>query len=414
MKKYLFMLLCIAACAEIQTPGTSEKLEMEFYAGSDATRTTISGTAIEWEAGDEISVFDRESNNRFVTSQSGASAVFRGSACEEESYYAVYPYDASLKVSSGCIDVVVPDVQTLRPDTFPEGANVSVAKSVGNVLAFKNICGYVKFAVDRGDWTKIVIEAASGVAVAGGVTVSFDADGLPHVQSKTPSVTLTLLPSAETIAPGTYYVPLLPGEYEAGLNIYLYEGNGNVYKSTVSLVDRIDRCVPLNIGAIDRNITFDRFVLNIDFSTNSHGIVAEDDKEIHQFALESASGEDYVFNYCRCRWHENDRFLFKGGSSKPYGFISFPAIDGLRLGKVTVTVIYGSDSIKTLKARVTDYNPDDPVTYSPSQTIDLSPEVPLAVVDYPLAESERGVSYMLYASVNKNCYIQSISLVYVE
>ena len=501
---YLIMLLCIVSCAEKQLPSPSGKVAMEFYAGGDAVKTTINTSAIEWESGDEISVFDRESNNRFVTSQSGISAVFRGSAYEDDSYYAVYPYDSSLKVSSGNMDVIVPDVQTLRLGSFPEGANVSVAKSVGNALMFKNICGYVKFTVAGDEFVKIVLEAASGDAVAGGVTVSFDTDDIPVVHSKTPSRTLTLFPATETITPGTYYVPLLPGEYEAGLNIYLYKGNGNIYKSTVSLVDRIDRCVPLNIGVIDRNITPYNSVLSLDpktvtaieaglsetmvyletnckdvsatlksgnsledvqitkisdqqfkvsftnpstdpqvfkyativfsatgvsdvevllkqnglldldFSTNSYGITEETDTDIHQFTLKSASGEDYIFNYYLCRWHSADRFLFKGGSSTPYGFISFPAIDGLRLKRVKVAVPYVNASIKTLWARVTDYDLNDPVTYSPSQTIVVSPEEPLIVADYPLSESEKGVAYMLYASGNNNGYIQSISLVYVE
>jgi len=502
--EHLALLALAVSCSGEGGYDVADKAVMEFYAGCDETRTAISGNAVEWEAGDQIGIFDRNSNNRFVTAQSGTSAVFRGTAYEEDSYLAVYPYDPSFTISSEGLNVAVPSVQTLRLGNIPEGANVSVAKSVGNVLYFKNICGYVKFTVSEGDFVKIVLEAASGLAVAGGVSVSFDEEGSPQVQNTVPSRTLTLLPSEQYVAPGVYYVPLLPAVYESGLTIYLYKENGSIYKSAVSLVDRIDRCVPLNIGVIDRNIepynsvlelspetktslepgkrstqiylttnckdvsasvksgsslenvavtkiSDERFevtftnpskdpqvfnyativfsatgvpdvevrikqngLLTLDFSTNAYGITTATDTEIHEFSIASAGQEPYVFNYYLCRWHTADRFLFKGGSSKPLGYISFPAIDGLRLKTVRVTVPYVNNSIKTLWARVTDHDADNPVTYSPSQTTVVSPEEPLKVAEYSLAESEKGVSYMLYASGNNNGYIQQIELVYVE
>lgn len=499
-----FLALAIS-CVREGEHDAADKAAMEFYAGCDETRTSISGNAVEWEAGDEIGIYDRNSNNRFVTAQSGTSAVFRGTAYEEDSYLAVYPYDPSFTISSGSLNVTVPSVQTLRLGNIPDGANVSVAKSVGNALYFRNICGYLKFTVSGGEYVKCVLEAASGIGVAGGVSVSFDEEGLPLIRNTAPSRTLTLLPSEQFIAPGTYYVPLLPGEYESGLKIYLYKENGNIYRSTVSLVDRIDRCIPLNIGVIDRNIEAYNSVLDIspqtksvvepginetmiyletnckdvsamvkpgsslenvvvtkisdgqfkvtfyntstdpqvfnyatvafsatgvadvevlikqnglltlDFSTNAYGITTETaSTDVHQFSLASAGQEPYVFNYYLCRWHTSDHFLFKGGSSKPLGYISFPAIDGLRLKEVRVSVPYVNSSIKTLWARVTDSDTDDPVTYSASQTTVVSPEEPLKVAEYSLAESERGVSYMLYASGNNNAYIQRIELVYVE
>lgn len=118
MKKTLNMMLAMMAGAMAFTACSSDDIleniennevtevpsllkPMTFSAvqeGQSGTRATIDGLAINWTAGDKISIFDGASENAGVqmfelaTGENTTSATFRGDAAEAATYYALYPY----------------------------------------------------------------------------------------------------------------------------------------------------------------------------------------------------------------------------------------------------------------------------------------------------------------------------------
>ena len=133
------------------------------------TKTVLGRTedklkAVNWVAGDAISVFDADNANvQFTTdadkTTSGTFAeVTTGTfnkAGSGVTYYAVYPYAESnaINTDDGTVEltVTVPDDQVVSHGTFAANANAAVAKTDGaGNLAFQNVCGYLRFYISKG------------------------------------------------------------------------------------------------------------------------------------------------------------------------------------------------------------------------------------------------------------------------
>lgn len=150
------MLTAFVSCTEDEKDDTQsgKKVFTSFVAGSGSiTRTQLTeGNSVEWETGDEISLFDPSDNNRFSTSQSGPSVTFTGMADETSStYYALYPYDAKATISGTTITTSLNATQTSKAGSFAKGLNPSVATTTNRELVFKNTCAVVKFTLNSGN-----------------------------------------------------------------------------------------------------------------------------------------------------------------------------------------------------------------------------------------------------------------------
>jgi hypothetical protein len=107
---------------EEQTPLTISTGEM--------TRTSLSGTVVNWSDDDRIAVFDDlYYNNMFdAVEVSGSAAVFEGLVTARTTdFYAVYPYSDAVKADDQSIFVSLPADQTPVSGTFAEEHNISVA-----------------------------------------------------------------------------------------------------------------------------------------------------------------------------------------------------------------------------------------------------------------------------------------------
>ena len=105
---------------------SAEKVKLEFKAGIDAMSRTVLTTNnfVEWEAGDAISLFDSNGNNKFTTSTGGSSVTFTGSAQDNlETYYALYPYNANAVLSGSVITTMLPAEQTALAGSFANMLN---------------------------------------------------------------------------------------------------------------------------------------------------------------------------------------------------------------------------------------------------------------------------------------------------
>lgn len=240
-----------------EAPSNVEKVEMEFKAGNDAVSRTILTTdnAVNWEAGDAISLFDPDSNNKFTTSSSGASVTFTGSAQDnQDTYYALYPYDAEATISGSIITTTLPAEQTAREGSFDKMLNPSVAKS-GNdkILKFKNACAVVKFTLgsvpDGKNIVKAMFRGNNGESLAGPIQIDASSETpVANVQTDFAGTEVTL--SGEFTSGKTYYFVTVPAVLTSGLTLVFYDGNNHEgkkvgQKSTTLTAGRI-----LNLGEV--------------------------------------------------------------------------------------------------------------------------------------------------------------------
>ncbi len=216
MKKILFFILCAAALAascskDISSDEISPK---EFVAQNELTKTFLTGTAVKWLITDSIGVFSAAGAPAKFTVKTleneGASATFTGTVANADTYYAVYPYSAVSSLSStGKILSSIPVAQSFTTSSFSDGANLAIAKTTNNTLAFKNIGAILCFKVTAADITKVTF--SSDAIVAGGTaTIDYNA-GQPSVvvEGGSNSVEMT----GDFVSGNEYYFVVYPGTY---------------------------------------------------------------------------------------------------------------------------------------------------------------------------------------------------------
>lgn len=274
MKKIFAILgiLAIAACSKDMNSSvkTEGKIPLEFSA--EGARTIMNSVNVFWEKGDEISILDGKENERFSTTNSGISAIFKGSAYDSGTYYAVYPYQEGTSLSGSVITASVPDEQIARKGNFGKGANLTAGKAAGRALTMKNVCGYVKFSIGESNkYINISVSSISGEKIAGPFNISFNNEGIPSTAAtEGGKTTIKLAPESGSFAKGDYWVVLAPGSLSKGLRFILAGTDGNLYKKDISFYKSTDRNVPYNIGRIDEGLEKIAAGLTLDPSTKTN------------------------------------------------------------------------------------------------------------------------------------------------
>ena len=219
------MLMAMASCsssddevAEIKEE--SKLVPMTFTATQESnaeTRSALNGSnGVDWQAGDEISVFDGTGagcNNQFSLTGDASLGKFSGIASSEAtSFTAVYPYtDGAQLESDGIVSgITLPAEQTATPNSFdPKAALMMAYTEDKSQLKFKNVVSLVKVTTDF-DCKSIVLTAKENIAGTGKLTYN---SGAPSINfTSNISQTITLKPASEdgVIAAGTYYIAVCP------------------------------------------------------------------------------------------------------------------------------------------------------------------------------------------------------------
>ena len=250
MKKYIQSMMAFAAivsfasCSSEDNNTTIENESavkvMTFTATQEgdeqSTRAAISSTeskVINWQEGDQISIFDGTKNNQFtLTGGAGStSGKFSGEAGQSTSYTAVYPYQSTASLSgNGVTKVTLPATQTATDNSFDENAALMMAQSNSTTLNFKNVVGYVKVKPNF-DCKRIDLKAFDNSAVLAGTgTVSYN-NGEPkldlsNAETKNDAITLT----GDIKAGNYYYIAVPPVTLKAGWTIeFTAKDNGKLY-----------------------------------------------------------------------------------------------------------------------------------------------------------------------------------------
>ena len=217
-------------------------------------------TAINWQITDQITVFDGAGENCVFStkdfSTEAASCTFEGNVTElAADYTAVYPYTEAATIAEGVISgITLPATQTAVEGSFDTKAALMAAKTVdgGRDLDFKNLVGYVKVATDF-DCKKIELQAASGEALAGAGSITFDAKGNPVLdleKGAVSSITLTAEDGGTITADKTYYIAVPAQTLAAGWSISFTATDGKVYKRKAAKQIVFKKNTVVNLGTV--------------------------------------------------------------------------------------------------------------------------------------------------------------------
>ena len=175
MKKYIFMavagMLALSSCSNDdneQTPQNTPR-QMTFTAGfgDDAQmRASLYDNMkkVKFDAGDQISILGENNDNvKFTTSEGGATATFTGSAADDATYYAIYPYQDGLILALGTtiVGLEIPSNQSAAASStcgWDPAAPLAYATSTGTSFTFHNLCALLKVTNDKTDAVDIFIQ----------------------------------------------------------------------------------------------------------------------------------------------------------------------------------------------------------------------------------------------------------------
>lgn len=254
MKTYKIFAIAMAAvatasCAKeiAQTNAPEENLNLSpltlsACTGEEDTKAGFSGTAypvIEWKANDAISILGTATGNqKFTTEAAGASVEFSGLAnFEDETLYAVYPYDEALTLNGDGIiaNASIPALQTAAAGSFDPKAYMAMAKCTDKTtLKFEAMVTFFKFKVaDAANVKSVTIKGNNGENMACTATLDYEAKShkSPYVDGTT-SEFITLTGTFENGK--EYFAIARPNKYLNGITVYVQYTDGTVKSGTTT------------------------------------------------------------------------------------------------------------------------------------------------------------------------------------
>ena len=262
LRKSLFALVCAAALfscmkEDILDP---QRVSLTFSVTneSSASKAALNANAVEFQAGDQIGVWDGTSMNCFETTTGGANASFSGTAASAASYILVSPYNKDYSVNGSVVTYSIPEIQVATPGSADPNALVSMAKAVGasGDVTLYNCVGLVKVVVPDGLVVKEIHVgggATSLVGICGPFTFNTNNQALNYVAADKmlTSIALVPQPGQSVIAPGTYYIAVRPATFAAGLTLAYVNADNQLCKRTTSNSVTVARNHILPVGTLN-------------------------------------------------------------------------------------------------------------------------------------------------------------------
>ena len=203
------------------------------------TRTTLSDSGtqgtISWQQGDEINVFFGTARTHyFITENSGTTATFSTTDLildtdDTENVWGLYPYNANATCNGSAVRTTLPAAQHGVAGTFDDDLFIMLAHNNTNSLQFKNVCGGVKFSLNRNDITSVTFKGNNNEDIAGDISLAFQ-NGNPAVTVVNGLKEITLTPkTGNTFSSGVnYYIAVLPVILSQGFTMKFRTSGGQV------------------------------------------------------------------------------------------------------------------------------------------------------------------------------------------
>ena len=242
------LLLIVSCNGQINKIG--ETVSLSFSArltDADSRTVLVNDTMVYWEPGDEISVSGAESPFTTDIQEASPKAVFTGMAPSADEYYAAYPASSVKEWADEIALMNLPAYQKARCGSFASGVNLAVASTDADDMAFQfqNLVGYMKFTVGEssGDITSVIVMANNEEPLSGNFYVDCS-NPASEIVTEANLFPYVVLYSDEVLQKGDYYIAMLPGTYEGGLEL-VFEGPDGM------AVKKVERSLTLNPGCIN-------------------------------------------------------------------------------------------------------------------------------------------------------------------
>ena len=280
----LLSLLLVASCSKIEDIDTiniaqdgGDLLVIEASAESyDSQTKTIrqEDGSVYWNPNDEISLFfiDGEDGGYKFTSQNKETAVvaeFAGTIngitgggenlTDEAYFWAIYPYSASNSCNGSSISTSLSQKQQAVQDTFADDLFITIARSTGVKMAFKNVCGGMKFRVSQSGIKSIVFRGNNEEVLAGDFRATFDESNQPTISEIINGKTqiTVIAPNGGTFDVGKYYYLVsLPAVLKNGFTITFHKADGTSGTYTRTSKVEIKRSIFGVVRDLDQGLTF--------------------------------------------------------------------------------------------------------------------------------------------------------------
>jgi len=263
-------LVFVAACTKEKEPEGpqpgGQKIEIT-ASFADKTTGTADGRKTLWNPDDSLNVFYEKSAAKFRNTATEPSevSVFASDTNlifhdkEGENYiWGVYPYSASNTCDGKSVCLTVPSLQLAAAGAYADGSFPLIGRSQDMKIGFFNVCGGLKFKLERADIEKIEFRGNSGDTLSGSAKVSFDAYGYPVVESVSDARGTVVLTAAEgaSFQPGTYYyLSVLPGILEGGCSFTFFASRAEGQRSFDNKIT-IKRNTAYDFGTVDKGVKF--------------------------------------------------------------------------------------------------------------------------------------------------------------
>lgn len=228
--------------------------------------------SITWTSGDAINVFFGASeSSKFVTSQSGEVAQFKGSIDvvtgggegldDDTSLWGIYPYDENNTCDGTHVTLNLPTIQPAAENTFANGLFPQIARSRNFYMSFYNLCGCFRFSVTAPDIRYVTFSGNNNEVIAGKVRVSMDEAPSVHEVISGETELKMYAPDGGYFIPGVhYYLVVFPGTFSEGMTITYYKDSSYAsYRHSKSYT--LGRGVVSRFAGKDAGLTFENIPL---------------------------------------------------------------------------------------------------------------------------------------------------------
>ena len=281
MEKRLFIIGIIAmvvavSCAKEEKTEPKSPEQASFKAVAEATKTALgTGNAVEWLSGDQINLFAGGTSYTYTAQHGGAEAVFTGDAVSAAEYYALYPYSAKATISGSTITTVLPAEQSPSIGSFADDTGIMMAYSTDDQLSFKHVCGYLQITVTSEGITSVTVRSNNGTPLSGKIEIDWNS-GNPSVNVLNPCDHVNLVSASGTIAPGVYYLAVLPFSSSTGLSIRFNKTSLQTAAVKASDAAAATRAEILNLKTPETGITSWRSRTDLSASGTANSYVVSD------------------------------------------------------------------------------------------------------------------------------------------
>lgn len=282
----LFLSLCfVVSCSEAEGIQEANYIEsgqtitieaaQEGYASETRTIRQEDGSVF-WNPGDEISLFfmrGENGGNKFTSQNTEVAEIAEfagtingitggGEGLSGDAYFwAIYPFSKENSCENNSVITVLPNTQQGIEESFADDLFITIARSTGVKMGFKNLCGGLKFCVSQSGIRAVSFRGNKEEVLAGKVRAGFNASNVPVVtevlDGKT-EVTLVAPNGGEFEVGKFYYAVLLPATLSEGFTMTFHKSDDTYGVYTHSKSVTFKRSIFGTVRNLDNGLTFDK------------------------------------------------------------------------------------------------------------------------------------------------------------